>query len=151
MAAITGTIGTIRPRAHAIEAQALFVPALADVLAEAGLDMCGFAPGADLHRLMDEQPDVLFVDSDYIPDPLGTIRSLRTLVPGAAICVYSSRFDVEWSEACRRAGATALLGKDACRELIVSGLREALCQTRAVCPYVRGRNESGVVPDVTLR
>jgi DNA-binding NarL/FixJ family response regulator len=103
------------------------VPALADVFAELGLDLCGVSSDVDMHRMLDLQPDAVFVDTDYVKeDQLRTINLLRMLVPGAAICVYTSQRSPDWAKACHIAGATAVFSKNAKRGEIVFGMRSAL-------------------------
>ena len=112
---------------HLIEAQALFVPALADVFRDVGLEVLGVSGDVDLHRLLEEQPDVVFVDADYVSqEPLQLINLLRTLVPNGIICVYTSERSPQWAQACHFAGAAAIFSKNARRGEIVSGLRDAM-------------------------
>ena len=112
---------------HLIEAQALFVPTLAEVFREAGLDLCSVSNDVDMHKLLDDQPDVLFVDADFVnQEPLRLINALRMLVPNAVICVYTSQRSPDWAKACHFAGATAVFSKHADRREIVDGIQEAL-------------------------
>jgi DNA-binding NarL/FixJ family response regulator len=112
---------------YLIEAQALFVPTLADIFDELGLHLLGVSGDIDLHRLLDEQPDLLFVDADYVnEEPLRLVNLLRTLVPEAIICVYTSERSPKWATACHFAGATAVFSKNALRVEIIAGMREAM-------------------------
>jgi DNA-binding NarL/FixJ family response regulator len=112
---------------YLIEAQALFVPVLADVFRDVGLHLLGVSSDVDLHQLLDEQPDVVFLDADYVSqDPLRLVNLLRTMVPQAVICVYTSERSQEWSSACHFAGANVLFSKNAHRREIVAGLLDAL-------------------------
>jgi len=112
---------------HLIEAQALFVPALVEVFAELGLDLLGVSGDVDLHGMLETQPDVVFVDADYVnQEPLHLVSLLRTLVPEGAICVYTSERNPRWAAACHAAGATAVLSKNARRGEVVAGLRDAV-------------------------
>jgi DNA-binding NarL/FixJ family response regulator len=91
------------------------------------LDLCGVSSDVDMHRMLDLQPDAVFVDTDYVKeDQLRTINLLRMLVPGAAICVYTSQRSPDWAKACHFAGATAVFSKNAKRGEIVFGMRSAL-------------------------
>jgi DNA-binding NarL/FixJ family response regulator len=112
---------------HLIEAQALFVPILAEVFREVGLELSSVATDIDMHKLLDDQPDVLFVDADYLnQEPLRLVNALRMLVPEAVICVYTSQRSPDWAKACHFAGATAVFSKNAERREIVGGMQEAL-------------------------
>ena len=112
---------------HLIEAQALFVPTLADVFSELGLELRSVSNDVDLHRLLDDQPDVLFVDADYVSqEPLRLVNLLRMLVPEAVICVYTSERSADWAKAVHFAGATAVFSKNAERGEIIAGMHDAL-------------------------
>ena len=112
---------------YLIEAQALFVPILAEVFAEIGLELRSVATDVDMHGLLDEQPDVLFVDADFVnQEPLRLVNALRMLVPAAVICVYTSQRSPDWAKACHFAGANAVFSKNADRREIVSGISGAL-------------------------
>lgn len=112
---------------HLIEAQALFVPTLEEVFADVGLALLAVSSDVDLHRLLEEQPDVVFVDADYVSEePLRLVNLLRTLVPNGIICVYTSERSAQWARACHLAGATAVFSKNARRSEIIAGMRDAL-------------------------
>lgn len=112
---------------HLIEAQSLFVPALAEIFEELGLQPLNVSSGIDMHALLEEQPDLIFVDADFVGyEPLRSIGTLRTLVPNGIICIYSSERDPLWVEACSDAGAAVVFSKSAERSEILSGVREAL-------------------------
>lgn len=112
---------------HLIEAQALFVPILADMFVDIGLHLCGVSSDVEMQRMLEEQPDAVFIDTDYVKqDQLRTINLLRMLVPGAAICVYTSQRSPDWAKACHFAGATAVFSKNARRGEIVLGIQSAL-------------------------
>ncbi len=119
-------VGRLRS-VHLIEAQALFVPILADVFAELGLELRSVSADIDMHRLLDDQPDVLFVDADFVnQEPLRLVNALRMLVPAAVICVYTGQRSPDWAKACQFAGATAIFSKNAHRREIVEGMARAL-------------------------
>lgn len=112
---------------HLIEAQALFVPTLEEVFADLGLALLAVSSDVDLHRLLEEQPDVVFVDADYVSEePLRLVNLLRTLVPNGIICVYTSERSSQWARACHLAGATAVFSKNARRSEIIGGMQDAL-------------------------
>ena len=124
---------------HLIEAQALFVPTLADVFVELGLQLSGVSNDVDLHGLLEDQPDVLFIDSDYVAqDPLRLVNLLRTVVPEAIICVYTSERESEWAKACHFAGANAVFSKNAVRGEILSGMRDAIVRRSYTDERLRG-------------
>jgi DNA-binding NarL/FixJ family response regulator len=112
---------------HLIEAQALFVPTLEEVFADVGLSLLAVSSDVDLHQLLEAQPDVVFVDADYVSEePLRLVNLLRTLVPNGIICVYTSERSAQWAKACHLAGATAVFSKNARRSEIIGGMRDAL-------------------------
>ncbi|HZZ00188.1 MAG TPA: hypothetical protein VFE36_11485 [Candidatus Baltobacteraceae bacterium] len=112
---------------HLIEAQALFVPTLEEVFVDVGLALLAVSSDVDLHRLLEEQPDVVFVDADYVSEePLRLVNLLRTLVPNGIICVYTSERSAQWARACHLAGATAVFSKNARRNEIIGGMGDAL-------------------------
>lgn len=130
----TTSLREARPAAHArslsvhlIEAQALFVPALEEVFSDVGLSLLAVSSDVDLHALLEAQPDVVFVDADYVSEePLRLVNLLRTLVPNGIICVYASERSAQWATACHLAGATAVFSKNARRGEIIGGMRDAL-------------------------
>lgn len=112
---------------HLIEAQALFVPTLEKVFSDVGLPLSAVSSDVDLHRLLEAQPDLVFVDADYVSEePLRLVNLLRTLVPNGIICVYTSERSTQWAKACHLAGATAVFSKNARRDEIIAGMRDAL-------------------------
>ncbi len=107
---------------YLIEAQALFVPTLIDVFAEAGLELRGVSGDADARSLIDAKPDVIFVDVDFLTqEPVHLVGFLRTLLPQAAIYVYTSV--TSWVMSAGFPGASAVFSKHASRQEIVAGLR----------------------------
>jgi DNA-binding NarL/FixJ family response regulator len=116
---------------HLVEAQALFVDELAEVLAEAGLDLRGVTSDLEPRALSDDPPDVLFVDTDYLEDdPLRQINVVGALAPNTLVCVYTGEEDPEWADSCHFAGAAAIFSKHAPRGEIVAGLRTTLVDRR---------------------
>lgn len=125
---------------HLIEAQALFVPTLAEVFIEIGLDLRSVSSDVDMHKLVDDQPDVLFVDADFLnQEPLRLVNVLRILLPESIICVYTSQRSADWAKACHFAGATAVFSKNAHRREIVAGMHDAL--RRQTYTDIRLRNQ----------
>jgi len=109
---------------HVIEPQHLFVPALIDVFTEAGLFVDYVGARIEPRRLLDDQPDMIFIDTDFLENALEGVRIAHVLVPKAEICAYTTaRGDAE-TRALRTAGADTLLEKSADRRAIVQGLRE---------------------------
>jgi DNA-binding NarL/FixJ family response regulator len=112
---------------HLVEAQGLFVPTLADMFHEIGLDVLNVSSVVNVERVLDEQPDVLFIDADFLEEePLWLVNSLRLVVPEAVICVYTGEPSPQWARACHFAGATAVFSKNSRRREIVAGMRDAL-------------------------
>lgn len=110
---------------YLIEAQSLFVPALEEVFQEVGLELRGVSRDADPRVLLDAQPDVVFIDIDYVTqDPLYLVGVLRTLLPKAAIFVYTSV--AKWVNAQRLPGATTVISKHDDRMQIIAELRLAV-------------------------
>lgn len=108
---------------HIVEPQDLFVPTLIDVFEEAGLLVDRVDEEIHPQILLEEQPDVLFVDADYLKDPLRAVRLAHVLVPAAAIFVYGGAQGRGAREAFVAAGASVVLAKSAERASIVEALR----------------------------
>jgi hypothetical protein len=108
---------------HVVEPQHIFVPTLIDVFLEAGLDVDRVDDDILPQVLLDEQPDLLFIDIDYLRDPLRSVRLAHVLVPGATIFVYGSVAGSRTYDAFIAVGATIVLGKSAERASIVEALR----------------------------
>lgn len=144
---MTTSLGGARPAfmrkslsVHLIEAQGLFVPTLAEVFGEIGLEVLNVSSTVDVERILEEQPDVLFIDADFVnEDPLRLVNSLRLIVPEAVICVYTGERSPQWARACHFAGATAVFSKNALRGEIVGGMRDALLRR----PYTDVRLRDG--------
>lgn len=109
---------------HLIEPQHLFVPALVDVFTEAGLFVDYVGADLDPRLLLDDQPDLIFIDTDYLNEPLEGVRLAHVLAPRAQIFVYSSAATDAISRAFVSAGADVVMEKTADRRSIVQGLRE---------------------------
>ncbi len=110
---------------HLIEPQHLFVPALIDVFSEAGLFVDFVGPAIDPRRLLDDQPDLVFLDTDYLDEPLEAVRLAHVLAPNAKIFVYTGVTTDTISRAFHAAGADVVLEKSADRRTVVQSLREA--------------------------
>jgi DNA-binding NarL/FixJ family response regulator len=113
-------------RVHVVEAQYLFVPALIDVFAEAGLVVESVASSIDPRKLLADEPDIVFLDADYMDEPLEGVRLAHVLLPKARICVYASSMSDLRSRAFIAAGATVVLEKSAERSVVVASLRRAI-------------------------
>ena len=116
--------GTGRTVAHLIEPQHLFVPALVDVFSEAGLFVTFVGSTLDPRQLLDDQPDLVFIDTDFVPEPLDVVRLARVLVPNGQIYVYATAPSETIARAFTTAGADMVFEKSADRRAIVQGLRE---------------------------
>jgi DNA-binding NarL/FixJ family response regulator len=111
-------------KVHVIEPQELFVNSLTEVFRDLGLDVDSFSGEANFRTLIEQPPDLLFIDVDFSSqEPLKFITLLRTLLPKALIAVYTSMRSAEWAKACHFSGANAVLTKAADRDEIVRGLR----------------------------
>jgi DNA-binding NarL/FixJ family response regulator len=100
------------------------VNSLTEVFKDLGLDVDSFASEANFRQLIENPPDLLFIDVDFSSqEPLKFITLLRTLLPKALIAVYTSMRSAEWAKACHFSGANAVLTKAADRDEIVRGLR----------------------------
>jgi DNA-binding NarL/FixJ family response regulator len=113
----------LRTVVHLIEPQDIFVPALVDVFAEAGLHVDAVGAAIDPRRLLDDQPDLIFFDTDFLEKPLEDVRLAHMLVPKAMIFVYASAKTDAMVRAFTSAGANVVLQKSADRRQIVQGLR----------------------------
>jgi DNA-binding NarL/FixJ family response regulator len=111
-------------KVHVIEPQELFVNSLTEVFKDLGLGVDSFSGEANFRSLIEQPPDLLFIDVDFSSqEPLKFITLLRTLLPKALIAVYTSMRSAEWAKACHFSGANAVLTKAADRDEIVRGLR----------------------------
>lgn len=108
---------------HLIEPQQLFVPALLDVFAEAGFTVEDVATGVDPRTMLNAQPEIVFMDTDFVDEPLENVRLVHVLCPHADIIVYSSARTEAIARAFTAAGAYAVFDKSQSREAIVEGLR----------------------------
>ena len=97
---------------------------LTEVFRDLGLAVDAFSGEANFRQLIEQPPDLLFVDVDFSSqEPLKFITLVRTLLPKALIAVYTSMRSAEWAKACHFSGANAVLTKAADRDEIVRGLR----------------------------
>ncbi len=118
---------TTHVRVHVIEPQELFVSSLTEVFRDLGLGVDRFSGEANFRQLLEEPPDLIFIDVDFSSqEPLKFITLLRTLLPKVLIAVYTSMRSSEWAKACHFSGANAVLTKAADREEIVAGLRQMI-------------------------
>jgi DNA-binding NarL/FixJ family response regulator len=108
---------------HVVEPQDLFVPTLIDVFQEAGFSVDRVDDDILPQILLEEQPDLLFIDADYLADPLRAVRLAHVLVPEATIFVYGGAGGSSARDAFIAAGATVVLAKSAERAFIVEALR----------------------------
>ncbi len=115
---------TGRTVVHLIEPQHLFVPALVDVFTEAGLFVDFVSAQVDPRKLLDDQPDLVFLDTDFIDEPLESVRLAHVLAPKAQIYVYSSATSDAIARAFTAAGADVVLEKSADRRQIVQTLHD---------------------------
>lgn len=120
-----------RARTYVVESQAFFVAALTEVLERAGLLVERIAGTYDIEDVAAARPEVLFLDTDYLPEhPLDVVRSARSRLPESIICVYSGSTATGWAASCRRAGATATFTKMADSVELTDSLRFVLAARR---------------------
>jgi DNA-binding NarL/FixJ family response regulator len=110
-----------------IEPQRLFAPFLTQLLSEVGFSVVASLESMSLDEIGRNEPDVVFVDIDFVEiDPLTALRQLHGVVPRATICAYTGRGDEGWAAACTAAGANCVISKSATPLEIVSGIQRAL-------------------------
>jgi DNA-binding NarL/FixJ family response regulator len=114
-------------KVHVIEPQELFVSSLTQVFRDLGLGVDRFSGEANFRQLLEDPPDLIFIDVDFSSqEPLKFITLLRTLLPKALIAVYTSMRSADWAKACHFSGANAVLTKAADHDEIVAGLRQMI-------------------------
>jgi len=113
----------VRTIVQLVEPQGLFTQALIDVFMEAGLEVDHTGPELDVRRTIDNPPDIIFFDADYLTQPLEAIRLARVLARNATIIMYTSAAQTAVDEAFGEAGADIVLQKSAERRTIVQRLR----------------------------
>ena len=110
-----------------IEPQRLFAPFLTQLLSEVGFSVVASLESMSLDEIGRNEPDVVFVDIDFLEiDPMTALRQLRGVVPRATICAYTGRSDEGWAAACTAAGANCVISKSATPLEIVNGIQRAL-------------------------
>lgn len=123
MSVITSSRATIK--VHVIEPQALFVPMLDDVFREIGLRVSRVTRDAEFQTLLEEQPEIVFLDADFVEqETVNLIVLLRMLLPKTLVAVYTATHNARRAHACQASGANAVLSKSASRQEIVAGLRQ---------------------------
>jgi DNA-binding NarL/FixJ family response regulator len=110
---------------HIIEPQKLFVPELIDVFSEAGLTVGYVGDRIDPERMLADDPDVVFLDTDEIENPNAGVRTARKLAPNADIFVYVPTIHGEESFSFTAAGADVVIQKSVSRRELVQRLRES--------------------------
>ena len=120
-------VSSARPATYVVEPQGLFVPLLSEVLAASGLEVVEVGANLDVPRVLLLEPDVIFIDPDFAPvDTLEAVRTLRSLLPHARICIYTSRHQPSYSRSCVEAGATCVIAKVATESELVDALGETI-------------------------
>jgi len=110
-----------------IEPQRLFAPFLTQLLSGEGFSVVASLESMSLDEIGRNEPDVVFVDIDFIEvEPITAIRQLHGVVPSATICAYTGRTDHEWAAAIRSAGANCVISKSATPGEIVEAIQRAL-------------------------
>ena len=125
MSVTTSSRATLK--VHLIEPQALFVPMLDDLFRDVGLRVSRVTRDAEFQTLLQEQPEIVFVDTDFVEqETINLIVLLRTLLPKTLVAVYTGTHNARRAQACHASGANAVFSKSADREEIVAGLRQML-------------------------
>ncbi len=110
-----------------IEPQRLFAPFLTQLLSEVGFSVVASLESMSLDEIGRNEPDVVFVDIDFIEiDAITAIHQLRGVVPNATICAYTGRNDAGWAASCAAAGANCVISKSSTPPEIVDGIGRAL-------------------------
>ncbi|MEO9264309.1 MAG: hypothetical protein ABI282_09455 [Candidatus Baltobacteraceae bacterium] len=111
-----------RTTAHVAEPQQIFVPVLVDIFLEAGLFVEHVAAQIDPRLLIDDQPDLVFLDVDYIDQPMESVRVARLLVPRTQIFIFAVAPSDAISRAFTAAGANVVLEKSLDRQRVVQAI-----------------------------
>jgi DNA-binding NarL/FixJ family response regulator len=110
-----------------IEPQRIFAPFLMRLLSEAGFSIVATLDSLSLDEIARAEPNVIFIDLDFIDvEPLTALRQLRLVAPNATVCVYTGRLEDSWAAACSRAGANCIVSKLAAPHEIAAGIKCAL-------------------------
>jgi DNA-binding NarL/FixJ family response regulator len=120
-------VSMMRERAivHVVEPQHLFIATLIALFRDAGLPIDHVSPEPDRGALLDQPPDIVFLDTDHLDDPFAAVRLVQALAPSAQIVVFVGTDEQEIHREFLFAGATSVLAKSADRQVIVGGLRRA--------------------------
>ena len=115
-----------------VESQSIFIPCLIGLLGECGLDVISVASFVDLNALAELEPDVLFIDLDFVDDPpLECLSASRRILPRATIVAYVRARESGWFGRCCAAGASLVLDKSWPEAQIREQLRAALAMRSA--------------------
>src|SRR5579875_3599916 len=118
-----------------VEPQTIFAPHLAFLATLAGAGEITMVPSPRKIGVMPEV-DLIFVDPDYLEgDPFEIVAALARSSAHAAICVLTGEHAPGRSLRFQRAGATAVISKDASDNELVDAL--GLCAERR--PYTDAR------------
>jgi DNA-binding NarL/FixJ family response regulator len=114
-------------RTYLIEPQAIFVPFLRRMLANAGFDVVATSPGVDSRDISAHDPAAVFVDIDYLErgGPTALCR-IREAAKSAAVIALSETTDALFAATCFISGATAICSKAEGEEKLLRTLRAAL-------------------------
>lgn len=127
-----------------IEPQRLFAPFLTQLLSGEGFSVVVSLESMSLDEIGRNEPDVVFVDIDFIEvEPITAIRQLHGVVPNATICAYTGRTDPEWAAAIGGAGANCVISKSATPAEIVDAIQRALHAGGFVDHRFDGRSDEG--------
>ena len=119
-------------RTYLIEPQAIFVPYLERMLANAGFDVVATSPTVDSRDITAQRPAAIFVDIDYLErsGPTALCR-IREAAQTAAVIALSETTDPLFAATCIISGATAICSKAEGEEKLLRTLRSALANETA--------------------
>ncbi|MBV8602823.1 MAG: response regulator transcription factor [Candidatus Eremiobacteraeota bacterium] len=143
----------MRKTAFVIEPQELFVDRLRQVLERAGLDVVGVSIDIDLRAIVGTEPNVVFIDTDFLgDDPRDAVLAVNGVAQGAAICVYTQSRGSDVGRACVAAGARCVLSKEATEDEILAALESVLVDGVYADPRVDdGASEEPADPSLIRR
>lgn len=125
-----------RPRVVIVDSQALFVEALAGLLAQPPLNALTLTASRtdDAARILTTKPaDLVLCDVKVQPPPLSSFLALVGEAPGAPpVVLLSGTEDEEWLVAAIDSGVAGLFTKDAEPDQFLEGVRAVLAGHRAI-------------------
>jgi DNA-binding NarL/FixJ family response regulator len=116
-----------------IEAQTLFSPFLSHALSEMGFAVTATLATASPDAIGRNEPEAVLIDVDYLEmEPPLAVERLRSILPDAALCVYTRSLDTDVHAACVAAGANVIISKAELLPAIVENIYSAILSRRPV-------------------